>query len=169
MADTQVEPIKILYDPETLRVTAILDYSLSHIAIPIVEFLYSFAAFSGSLTTPFDKETERLRHAMLHGFPEIPPVSKPIQQGPGMFGSGRNIQWGLARAWEVELERVGAIRARNTAGADLLSQVHWFIQDLAPWHLYDPDVLRIRTREQLLEARQHTKKTLERYLETWGY
>ncbi|PLB55080.1 hypothetical protein P170DRAFT_505704 [Aspergillus steynii IBT 23096] len=164
-----LEPIKTLYDPETLRITAILDYGLSHIAIPVVEFLYSFTAFSGSLTAPFDKETERLRHAMLHGFPEIPPISNPMRQGPAMFGSGRDIQWGLAKAWEVELERVGALRPRNTEGADLLSQVHWFIQDLAPWHLYDPDILQIRTKEQLLEARENTQETLQRYLETWGY
>ncbi|KAH8428169.1 phosphotransferase family protein [Aspergillus melleus] len=164
-----LEPLKTLYNPETLQITALLDYGLSHVGIPAMEFLYSFAGFSGSLTAPFDRETERLRHAMLHGFPEIPPISQPMRLGPDMFGSGRNIQWGLAKAWEVELERVGAIRPRNTEGADLLSQVHWFIQDLAPWHLYDPDILQIRTKEQLFEARQETKKTLGKYLETWGY
>ncbi|KAF9895098.1 hypothetical protein FE257_004727 [Aspergillus nanangensis] len=164
-----LELMKTLYDPTTLRLTAILDYGMSHIAIPAVEYLYSFGGISGMLGAPFDPETDRLRQEILAGFPSAVPESKPMRQGPAMFGSGRDIQWGLAKAWDEELARVGALRPSTISQADALARVHWFIQDLAPWHLFDADVLAIRTTEQLQEARAEAETALGMYLESWGY
>ncbi|KAB8277538.1 hypothetical protein BDV30DRAFT_223665 [Aspergillus minisclerotigenes] len=121
------ELLKTLYDPETLHITALLDYGLSHVPIPATEYLHSFHSISCALTAPYSEETGDLREA-------------PMRQGREEFGSGRDIQWGLAKAWNDELGRVGAPRPSTIDGADDFSRVHWFIQDPAPWHLFDPAV-----------------------------
>ncbi|KAB8205640.1 hypothetical protein BDV34DRAFT_212979 [Aspergillus parasiticus] len=165
------ELLKTLYDPEILHITALLDYGLSHISIPAAEYLHYFHSISGALAAPYSEETEDLREAILHGFPDVEnlPNSKPMRQGWAEFGSGRDIQWGLAKAWNDELVRVGALRPSTIDGADDFSRAHWFIQDLAPWHLFDPAVLEIRTPEQLEEARKEVEATLGKYLDGWGF
>ncbi|KAK6812429.1 hypothetical protein RU639_011900 [Aspergillus parasiticus] len=166
-----LELLKTLYDPEILHITALLDYGLSHISIPAAEYLHYFHSISGALAAPYSEETEDLREAILHGFPDVEnlPNSKPMRQGWAEFGSGRDIQWGLAKAWNDELVRVGALRPSTIDGADDFSRAHWFIQDLAPWHLFDPAVLEIRTPEQLEEARKEVEATLGKYLDGWGF
>ncbi|KAL4888917.1 hypothetical protein BDV59DRAFT_187753 [Aspergillus ambiguus] len=164
-----LELIKTLYDPQTLRLTAVIDYGLSQIAVPLVEYLSSFGSISGMLGAPYDPETEELRQAILTGFPGSLPDSKPMRQGPAMFGSGRDIQWGLAKAWDEELKQVDALRPCTIDGAETLAQMHWFIQDIAPWHLFDPDILKIRSLEQIQEARKEAVEGLEKYLKAWGF
>ncbi|KAE8317224.1 hypothetical protein BDV41DRAFT_573322 [Aspergillus transmontanensis] len=77
------ELLKTLYDPEILHITALLDYGLSHISIPAAEYLHSFHSISGALAAPYSEETEDLREAILHGFPDVEnlPKSKPMRQG----------------------------------------------------------------------------------------
>lgn len=88
---------------------------------------------------------------------------------PLTFDTKRSIQWGLAKAWEDELNRAQVLRPRTTHGADLLSQLHSFIQNLAPWSLCDDDTIESRTDEQLVEALDHAEETIEKYLGNWGY
>ncbi|KAE8142757.1 hypothetical protein BDV38DRAFT_277578 [Aspergillus pseudotamarii] len=140
--------LKTRYDPGSLRITALLGYGLSPISISTTEYLQSFHSSSGALTTPNSDETGDLREAILCGFPDAEdlPTSKPMRQGPAEFGSGRDIQWGLAKAWDDELAK-----------------------DLAPWHLFDPAALEIRTPEQLEEARKEVEMTLGKHLDSWRF
>jgi hypothetical protein len=86
-----------------------------------------------------------------------------------MFGSGRDIQRGLAKAWGEELEKIGALRPILLSGMEALAQIYWFIQDIAPWHLLDPDILKIRPAEKLQEARKEATEGLDKYLKDWGF
>ncbi|KAE8364683.1 hypothetical protein BDV27DRAFT_157631 [Aspergillus caelatus] len=68
-----------------------------------------------------------------------------------------------------QLAQVGALRSSTIDGADAFSRVHWLIQDLVPWHLFDPTILEIQTPEQLEEARKEVEITLGKYLDSWGF
>ena len=131
-----------------------LDYVLSHISISTTEDLNSFHSISGAPTAPYSDKTGYLREVILCGFSDAEdlPLSKPMCHGPAVFGSGRDIQWGLAKAWDDELAKVGALRQLIIDRTDAFSRVHWFISDLAPWHLFDLTVLEVRTPKQLEEA-----------------
>ncbi|KAJ1715504.1 hypothetical protein NYO67_2339 [Aspergillus flavus] len=163
-----LELLKTLYDPDTLHITDLL---VSHISILVTEYLHSSHSISGALTVPYSEETGDLREAILHGFPnaENLPTSKPMRQGPAEFGSDRDIQWDLAKVWNDELVNVGALRSPTIDGADDFSRVHWFIEDLAPRHLFDAAVVEIWTPEQLEEARKEVEATLGKYLDGWGF
>ncbi|KOC09996.1 hypothetical protein AFLA70_42g004011 [Aspergillus flavus AF70] len=163
-----LELLKTLYDPDTLHITDLL---VSHISILVTEYLHSSHSISGALTVPYSEETGDLREAILHGFPDAEnlPTSKPMRQGPAEFGSDRDIQWDLAKVWNDELVNVGALRSPTIDGADDFSRVHWFIEDLAPRHLFDAAVVEIWTPEQLEEARKEVEATLGKYLDGWGF
>ncbi|KAB8245298.1 hypothetical protein BDV35DRAFT_405905 [Aspergillus flavus] len=162
------ELLKTLYDPDTLHITDLL---VSHISILVTEYLHSSHSISGALTVPYSEETGDLREAILHGFPDAEnlPTSKPMRQGPAEFGSDRDIQWDLAKVWNDELVNVGALWSPTIDGADDFSRVHWFIEDLAPRHLFDAAVVEIWTPEQLEEARKEVEATLGKYLDGWGF
>ncbi|KAE8415377.1 hypothetical protein BDV36DRAFT_298108 [Aspergillus pseudocaelatus] len=154
--------------PSNYRLARLWSFPNFHLNYRVSSLLHSI---SGALTAPYSDETGGLREAILCGSHDAEdlPTSKPMRQGPAVFGSGRDIQWGLAKAWEDELAQVGALRSSTIDGADAFSRVHWLIQDLVPWHLFDPTILEIQTPEQLEEARKEVEITLGKYLDSWGF
>ncbi|KAL5363733.1 hypothetical protein BJX96DRAFT_178329 [Aspergillus floccosus] len=50
-----------------------------------------------------------------------------------------------------------------------MRDVYWFIQGIAPWGLFDPDILEICFEEQLQEARKEAADGLDKYLKGWGF
>ncbi|KAG2419956.1 hypothetical protein HFD88_004753 [Aspergillus terreus] len=126
----------VLVDPETYQITGLLDLEFSQVASPLEEYLYSFHDVHGLLpgahTT--DEGLLALRKALLHGFPNPLPESPPPPTGPVRFGSKRNIQWHLAKAWDEELAKLEVQRPATIPSADEISRLHWFAQDICPFY-----------------------------------
>lgn len=78
-------------------------------------------------------------------------------------------EWAIAKSWNDELTNVGAVRPSTTDGIEALAQMHWFIQELAPRHLYDPDMLKGRSAEEIQKAQMKAERRLRKYLDAWGY
>jgi aminoglycoside phosphotransferase (APT) family kinase protein len=82
-----------LIDPETIHLTALLDFDFSHIASPAEEFFYPFFLIHGILASTFEyEEHDALRIAQLHGFQAE--VELPSTQGDS------DIDWQIAKAWD---------------------------------------------------------------------
>ena len=149
----------LLFDPETLQITAILDFDWSYIGSSADEFLRSFSDLSGKLPGPFHKDPEMsaLREALLQGFPD------PLPQ------SESTISWEVAKAWDDELDRRNIQRPRTIKGIDALSGVFWLSQQICPFLLCDPTVLKYRTSSQKERDREEAEKLLIKYLDMNGF
>lgn len=149
----------LLFNPETLQITAILDFDWSYVGSTADEFLRSFSDLSGKLPGPFHKDPEMpaLRVALLQGFPN------PLTQ------SQSSVSWEVAKAWDDELERRNILRPRTIKGMDALSGIFWLSQQICPFLLYDPTVLKYRTSLQKDRDREDAEKLLITYLEINGF
>lgn len=138
-----------------------MDYSQSHISIPAVEFLYSFSSIYGKLSEPHYARTASLLKTILDGFPEGASSANSSSQDVS--------KWAIAEAWNDELTHVGAVRPSTTNGIKALTQMHWFIEELAPRHLYDPDMLEGCSSEEIRKSLMKAERRLRKYLDAWGY
>ncbi|KAK4212602.1 phosphotransferase enzyme family-domain-containing protein [Rhypophila decipiens] len=151
----------LLFDPETGRLTALLDYDFSSILHPAYEFFRSFGPNGGRFTGWMsDKDAEgrelgALRMAKLTGrFPSPLPTPVMTQNGPG-------VDWQLAQAWEDELQKHHVNRPSTIEGIDKLADVDELLGALAPWRLINKDFLRMNTDEG---QRQALKRMAEEQL-----
>lgn len=96
-----------------------------------------------------------LRNALLHRFPDPLPASQ------------KELDWEVARAWDAELEKVGAQRPSTIKGMAKLSGVHWLSDQICPFLLCNPTVVVQRSKEQIASDRQETEGLLVQFLERY--
>lgn len=151
----------MLFDATSQRVTALLDYDFACILHPSYEFLRSFSNIAGQLsgwTGDEDSEQLALRDAKLHGFPSPLPVS-----------SDEGVQWEVAAAWELELERQGVLRPRTIEGIDKVADVDAVLRGLTPWRLTNSDILRLQSEEVIVQHREQCEKEIIKMLDRLGF
>ncbi|KAJ5986157.1 hypothetical protein N7451_010522 [Penicillium sp. IBT 35674x] len=156
----------MLIDPDSLQITALLDFDFSHISFAVEEFLYSFFFIHGLLVGPIEEdEYIALRKAQLEGFQKKIQASQSEEEKEHEQGS---IDWKLAQAWDEELARLNLQRPSSIKGIDEVSALHWFLQEISPPYFDMKRWLTSQTPEQQEERRMEVKSTIERYLERWG-
>lgn len=151
----------LLFDPETLQLTALLDYDFTHIASLSDEFFYSFIDFHGIVPGPLETgELQQLRLAQLGRF------------APGCYQQPANaaeIDWETANLWQKALEKAGAKSLADLEGIGELAAIYWFLLDVCPPYFLLPRWLAKRNKEQRLAAKQEVAENLDRYLSRWGF
>lgn len=160
LTDT-LDTLNCLVDPSTYEITALLDFDFAHIGAPISEFVLSFSVGLG-FTLPGSGDSEYVgdaRKYILEGFPtEIPADAK-----------AEGIDLAVSKAFDQARTEVGAKKPSAIEGADLLSDIWWFSQDICQAFWFIPGVLARRTPEQLAEMKKGAEKSLDHYLTGWGY
>ncbi|KAG4435650.1 hypothetical protein IFR05_008872 [Cadophora sp. M221] len=151
----------LLYDPKTGRITALLDYDFACIQHPAHEFFCSFTTWDGQLGgwSP-DPEAASFQHAKLTGrFPSPLPAR-----------DGSDINWEIAEAWEIELQKLGVKRPSLFQGIDKVADTEALLGLLLPWRLTNEDALRRNPDEEKRKAlRQDGERQLEDILEHVGF
>ncbi|KAK2026322.1 hypothetical protein LX32DRAFT_674841 [Colletotrichum zoysiae] len=150
----------LLFDPNTLRVTALLDFDFSYVGTVADEFLgFSFGNIcGGALPGPYESASRlALRQAMLHGFSETPPEVDPSE-----------VQWGIAEAWDKELARAGAARPCTISCFEEIANIYWLQGTVSPFELDNPMMRKRMTAEQLKETRAKTEDLIVRFLGRQG-
>lgn len=143
----------LLFDRRTNRLTAVIDFDFSHIGSIITEFLYSFPDFQGILPSVADPQ-DGLRDLMLNGFAD--PVI--------------DAQFATGKAWDDALAAQGVLRPCTIDGAEHVSNVWWFAQDLMHFHWLLPRFYESqKTEEQIQKWVDKSRKLIESCLEHWGY
>jgi hypothetical protein len=151
----------ILFDPETLQVTALLDFDFSHIASPGDEFFYSFVDFHGLIPGPLeDAKMERLRLAQLDGF-KMKNVEDPDEAS--------DVTWKTARMWQAAIENAGVKSPADIKGVGELAAIYWFLLDICPPYFLMPRWLKRKTEEEQLASKTQTQANLDKYLRRWGH
>lgn len=144
----------ILIDPNTKQLTALLDFDWSFVGSPGDEFLRSFFDLGG---IPWPDSTGgelAMRKAILHGFDSEHAFDETLSQ---------------LQAWYRALEKCNATVPSKLPGMEQISELHHFINQIAPWLLTHEVPLRRRSKEQLESVKVGTKKTLLAFLEKHGF
>ncbi|KAK2000712.1 hypothetical protein LX36DRAFT_679478 [Colletotrichum falcatum] len=146
----------LLFDPGTLRVTALLDFDFSYVGTVADEFMgFSFGNMcGGTLPGPHESASRlALRRAMLDGFPGTPPDAESSE-----------VQWELADAWHKELARAGAARPCTIPCFEEIANIYWLLDKVSPFELDNPMMRKRMTAEQLEDARRGTEESILKFL-----
>ncbi|KAI1426826.1 hypothetical protein F5Y12DRAFT_739836 [Xylaria sp. FL1777] len=150
----------MLVDPASGRLTALLDFDLSHVASPAEEFFYSFRTLGSLLAGPFETGDELLlRKCLLEGFDETPLTYD---------GHGK-VNWPIAQNTDMEFSRAGVRKPAEIMGCGELAALKWFLEDLSPPYFYMPRWLEYQTPEGVDKTLQSIQSNVEKYLERWGF
>ncbi|KAI4854357.1 hypothetical protein E4T44_00230 [Aureobasidium sp. EXF-8845] len=153
--------LKILIDPETHRITGLLDFDFSHIASQADEFFYSFMEFSGLVPGPFEGgDLERLRDYQIHGFPDLAAFEEV---------EDTMVDWNMARLWHVAQRKHGVNGPADIGRISELADIYWFLLGVCPPFFSMPKWLAKRTEEQKQATKAAIGKSLGKYLDKWGY
>ncbi|KAI1360899.1 hypothetical protein F5Y08DRAFT_331249 [Xylaria arbuscula] len=149
----------LLFDPASLRITALLDFDFSCIMHHSYEFLRSFDGAGGQFRGWSGDETSEqavLRNAKLHGFPSPLPLTT-------------GVNWEVAKAWEDELERQSVKRPRTIEGIDKVADVDTVLRTILPWRVSNSDILRMRSEKVIIKCKEENEQQLIGLLERLGF
>ncbi|CAK7198511.1 hypothetical protein SEUCBS139899_001172 [Sporothrix eucalyptigena] len=154
--------LNFLYDPETSRITALVDWSFSHVASLSDEYFYSFSelfhiVIHEDLTSP----SNTVRKALLHGLDAVTDADK---------AAAPMAVWPLIEQTNAAFTAVGVTRPVDLMpGIDSLSDLYWFIQNLSPGLFYMSRVRANMGPQGLKAAKRQAQNVLEQTLKRWGY
>lgn len=149
----------MLFDPASNRLTALLDFDLSHIATPADEYFYSFGTVGALLAGPFEEGDEgQLRQCLLHGFKTNTPDK-----------NGRKVNFETAQMMDKEFVRAGILRPAEIKGAGELAGLKWFLEDVSPPYFFMSRWLEQMGLEKVDEMTTSIEETLGKYLDRWGF
>jgi hypothetical protein len=149
----------MLFDPISNRLTALLDFDLSHIATLADEYFYSFRTVGALLAGPFEEGDEgQLRRCLLDGFDGNVPDQ-----------NGRKVNFEIAQMMDKEFLRAGVLRPADIQGAGELAGLKWFLEDVSPPYFFMSRWLAHMEPEKVDEIKTSIEENLGKYLERWGF
>ncbi|KAI1306626.1 hypothetical protein F5Y03DRAFT_354001 [Xylaria venustula] len=149
----------LLFDPASLRITALIDYDFSCIMHHSYEFLRSFDGAGGQFRGWSGDETSEqavLRNAKLHGFPSPLPLTT-------------GVDWEVAKAWEDALEKQCVKRPRTIEGIDKVADVDTVLRTILPWRVSNSDILRLQSEKVIMKCKEENEQQLIGLLERLGF
>ena len=125
----------MLFDIESRRITALLDYDFACVSHPSQEFFRSMHDFGGQFQGwSGDEDSEQLvvQEAQLHGFPS--PLPKSSEDG---------VDWEVLKAWEDAMQKRQVKTPRIIDGVKKVADVDALLQAVLPFHVTNPDKLKL--------------------------
>ncbi|GAM90000.1 hypothetical protein ANO11243_080400 [Dothideomycetidae sp. 11243] len=142
----------ILYNPDTLQITALIDFDFAVIASAAEVFMGSMNL---GLGFPSPKEDKDLHKAMLHGFPDpLPP-------------STEEIDWTAAKMWDQAFRDRGMDRPATIPGMKDRSRLDFFMGMINPL-VFRFDFM-VEDEAALVEKRTKQGNLLEKLLHEFGH
>ncbi|KAI0202967.1 hypothetical protein F4808DRAFT_458198 [Astrocystis sublimbata] len=158
-----LDTYNMLVDPISSKLTAILDFELSHIASPAEEYFYSLTNLGSMLAGPFDDNADEilLRKCLLEGFDKVDDTSSDDEGG--------KINWIAARITDHEFIQAGVLRPSEIKGCSELANLKWFLESLSPPYFHMPRWVEGHKQEFIDKEKQAIRSTIEKYLDHWRF
>ncbi|KAI9703535.1 MAG: hypothetical protein M1820_005839 [Bogoriella megaspora] len=148
----------LLYDKETLRLTAVLDFDFAHVATIGDDFFRSLGHGIGRFPdTREDEEINQLHVAMLKGFPGLLPANND------------KVNWIAARTWDDALRERNIARPSTIPDITTLADLFWLSSALLPFKLCNEVVVSNSTPEQLRRWKDIVTAQLQKFLSDYGF
>jgi hypothetical protein len=161
----------LLFNPDTLQLTAVVDWDFSHLASPISEYLHSLQQFHALVEPPHQgtDDEKLLRKLILSKFPDELPETKAREKKKRPPGDPMHIDWEVAKDFDACLRPEGAAKPSNIQGAENVANFWWFAQDLCPWWCLQERSLSRMGTEMAHKMRIDAQETVNKQLKEWGY
>jgi hypothetical protein len=151
----------MLFDVESNRLTALLDFDFSHVATPADEYFYSMASLGHLVLGPLEDGIEQQWvKCLLEGFEGNIPTTDSERGW---------IPWNTMKMLSEEFTRAGVLRPQDIKGIGELSGVKWFLEDVFPPYFASSRWVAKRTPEKIKDIRNRHEAKIRGYLERWGY
>ncbi|KAL9088006.1 MAG: hypothetical protein Q9165_006347 [Trypethelium subeluteriae] len=149
----------LLYDKDTLQLTAVVDFDFAHIATVADEFFRSLGHDIGRFpdVRSDNEEQDALRNAMLNGFPKNLPVRS------------EEVSWTAAKAWDDALRNRDMARPSTIRNITQLADLFWLSSAILPFKLCNEVVVGNSSSEQLLKRKEIGTSQLQKFLEDYGF
>lgn len=141
----------MLFDTNTLDLTAVLDFDFSHVGAPVSEFLFSFLDVGGILPGSIEPHGQ-LRKWILNGFPKRTDKATRVP-----------------KAWDNALAKVGSKKSSDIKGAGNVADIWWFSQELCQAYWFMDRFMARQTPETLAKLKARSAQDLDKYLKLWGF
>ncbi|KAH0378672.1 chalcone synthase B, partial [Aureobasidium melanogenum] len=152
----------LLFEPDILKVTTLVDYDCSHTGHPLHE--YFFPSFSVKYCI-VSAEPD-VASAIFHGYPSPLPKSEPISSPEARDDDPP--QWELMQLFEQELTSVGAARPRNIPAAEEITKIYEITAEICPFHFVMDKWVEKQTEKKLQSCRQEQMEILDKALTRWN-
>ncbi|KAH8590718.1 kinase-like domain-containing protein [Bisporella sp. PMI_857] len=156
----------ILFDKDTLEITALLDFEFSHIGSPLDEYFWSFNSIHG-LLPGLEHDEAAMRAALLSAFSSS--RSTYIAGSPFPEKIRTDYDWEVARTWDEELGREGAKKSSNILGAGDVAAVYWFIENICLPRFLSEKAMKRTSEEDKLRLKREISEVLDMCLKFWGF
>jgi aminoglycoside phosphotransferase (APT) family kinase protein len=116
--------MNLLVDPETMTITGVVDFELSHVGLISDEFMNGLGYVGHIHPNLYDPDEQQHSAALLSpktGFADWAPV-----EGDGAAWTN----WATARAFEHAFAEKSVPRPRTIPGFENSSKLYWFCQDI---------------------------------------
>ncbi|OAA64208.1 Aminoglycoside phosphotransferase [Niveomyces insectorum RCEF 264] len=149
----------VLFESESARITALLDFDFASVTHPCHEFFGGFSDIGGGIRFE-DKGCQFLAQPVLSGnFGQVPEGLSEEQLD----------KWEVAKAWDAALATRGAIRPSSIAGLDRLEDLRVMADMICPRMLSHEMMLKRAPRDVQEKQRQEIQVKLLRLLEKYGF
>lgn len=150
----------MLFDVESNRLTALLDFDFSHVATPADEYFYSMGLLGHILLGPLEEgPMQQWVKCLLNGCDGNMPTAE----------ESADVAWGTMKMLSEEFARAGVRRPQDIKGIGELAGVKWFLEAVFPPYFASPRWLSRRTPEQVEKIRKNQESQVNAYLQRWGY
>lgn len=157
----------MLFDKDTKKITAILDFDWSYISHPFHEFPSALNDLGCNI--PLNHGDNSIPAALLSGnFPTPAPADGLDEKGEEE-GALAEEKWQVAKAWHAAMKKSGVVAPSDIPGTDKILDLTRFQSFLAPYQLGNADELKKMDGAKQAELRAKTEADLVQWLEKHGY
>lgn len=147
----------MLYDPQTKKITALLDFDFSRISHTSDEFFTGVWDVFGGVS---DRNSADVQAAVLSGnFDE--------DKKPPADDEEASKQWEVASAWNDAITKRGLAQPSNIAGFDRVMALKELEDLLSPFQLQNEAMVKRIGPEAAAKQRQETETSISAWLDKW--
>ena len=148
----------MLFDKDTKKITAILDFDWSHVSNPYEEFKLSLGELGCNIPAGVDNE---ITAALLSGDP------LPLQTYKGDEESSNKRE--MLKMWSVAMKKAGVMAPSDIKGVDRIRDIGQLATLLCPYKLTSKAMLEKMDEEQTSALRAKAEADLVQLLEKYGF
>ncbi|OAA56282.1 Aminoglycoside phosphotransferase [Niveomyces insectorum RCEF 264] len=145
----------MLFDKETKKLTAVLDFDWAYISNPFEEFIFALGDLGCNVRLGHDKISE----AILLGDFSTPPVD---------LDEASTGRWEISKAWNSAMTKQGVASPANIKGADKIRDLMQLHTLLCPHQLGDENIVKKMDEKKTNEILTKTETDLVEWLEKHG-
>lgn len=142
----------MLFDKDTKKLTAVLDFDWSYISNPLDEFMGSLQDVGGNIR----HEDKNIEAAILSGDFTWPPPNLDKESVE---------QWQVAKAWNTAMKKCGVVSPSDIRGVDEIRDLLHLQALLCPYQLGNESMLKQFDEKKRAEMRAKTEAELIQWLE----